>query len=214
MTEQPGKEAERALHDLASGVVKAIQSRPDILHHQFVKVPDFSAAICDPHTTPHKGKTEALPQAYRFVDEIVALGRAAKTKEILAQFYAARDLLIWGHAPGYNVDTVGQTFLDNYCHALLTGPDGPLRCHSPLGAFVLFGPNTLYKDHSHAPNEVYLALTDGGQWRVGNRDWQELDAGETIFIPSESVHAIRTSSEPLLTFSFWLEPGEMNSIAI
>ena len=37
---------------------------------------------------------------------------------------------------------------------------------------------------------------------------------QTIFIPSSAVHAIRAGTEPLLTFSFWLEPGDMLEINI
>jgi len=202
---------EQTVRRLASNISSKTQQTPDVLENKAVIVPNFSNAKFDPAT---RDGVESFPSAYRFVENLLISNDQDSLQEILQQFKCVEKLLVWGHAPGYSKDNVGQEFLDNYCHALLTGPDGPLRCKSPLGAFVLFGPNTLYRDHSHAPNEVYLALTGGGEWRVGNHSWKQLDAGQTIYIPSNAVHAIRTSAKPLLTFSFWLEPGDMDEISI
>jgi len=202
---------EQSVRQLAVNISSKIQQSPDVLENKSVIVPDLSKAQFEP--TSHN-EMESLPSAYRFVENILSSNDQNSVQEILDQFQRVEKLLIWGHAPGYSKDNVGQDFLDNYCHALLTGPDGPLKCASPLGAFVLFGPNTLYRDHSHTPNEVYLALTGGGEWRVGHHSWKQLDAGQTIYIPSNAVHAIRTTTKPLLTFSFWLEAGDMNEIVI
>ena len=204
-------EPEKKLQRLASGIKAAIQSRPDVLGGHLVNVPDLTTAefeLCV------DGGPETRPKAYQYVEQFGSSVRNHEIKDLINQFQDVEDYLVWGHAPGYTKDNVGQAFLDNYCHALLSGPDGPLRCERPLGSFVLFGPDTFYKDHSHTPNEVYLALTSGGDWRVGRHPWRKLDAGQSIFIPSNAVHAIRTGAEPLLTFSFWLESADMESIVI
>ena len=202
---------EETLRRLASNISDTIQQTPDVLEKRTVDVPGLDRVE---FATPDQNGLSPPPNAFRFVEDITSLKHHSSVQEIIEQFQTVQELLIWGHAPGYNKDNVGQRFLDNYCHALLTGPDGPLKCASPLGAFVLFGPDTLYKDHSHAPNEVYLALTGGGEWRVGDHPWIQLDAGQPIYIPSNAVHAIRTTTRPLLTFSFWLEAGDMETIAI
>jgi len=202
---------ERILRSLALNISTTIQQSPDVLQNRVVDVPNLDGAEFAP---PVDNGLQSPPNAFRLVEGILALHHPDSLQEIFELFRIVERSLIWGHAPGYNKDNVGQEFLDSYCHALLTGPDGPLKCVSPLGAFVLFGPDTLYKDHSHAPNEVYLALTEGGEWRVGDSAWRQLGAGQTIFIPSNAVHAIRTTTKPLLTFSFWLEAGDMEEIAI
>ena len=204
-------EPETALRELASSISAKIASKPDALGRYPPPVPDFDSAEFAPSLPK-----EATPRpcAYQFFEQLTESSQRGTMNRIIAKAKACEDLLAWGHAPGYTCENVGQAFLDNYCHALLTGPDGPLRCAAPLGAFVLFGPNTFYRDHHHAPNEIYLALTDGGQWRIGEHDWEQLEAGQTIFIPSNTVHAIRSGSEPLLTFSFWLEAGDMAEIEI
>jgi len=202
---------EQSLLNLAKNISTIIRSSPDVLESRFVEVPGLDSVEFSPADQQFRADTL---NAYRFLQRFESLDKQSSLRTIIEQFRSVEDLLIWGHAPGYTTDNVGQKFLDNYCHALLTGPDGPLKCAAPLGAFVLFGPDTLYKDHSHAPNEVYLAITGGGEWRVGDHSWKQLDAGQTIFIPSNAVHAIRTSSEPLLTFSFWLESGDMDAIDI
>ena len=208
---QADMQAEETLRRLALNISATIQQCRDVLENRVVDVPVLSGAEFIP---PDQNGLKTLPSAFQFVEGLTSLSHRSSMQQIFEQFRIVEKLLIWGHAPGYNKDNVGQEFLDNYCHALLTGPDGPLKCASPLGAFVLFGPDTLYKDHSHAPNEVYLALTGDGEWRVGHHDWKRLDAGQTIYIPSNAVHAIRTSTKPLLTFSFWLEAGEMDEIVI
>lgn len=196
------------LRNLAENVASAIQSSADVLNSQVVTLPSLQDAQYVP-TIPYG--TDRPPVAHQFLKMFRPEGSVRK---IVQQLQALDSALIWGHAPGYDPENVGQKFLDNYCHALITGPDGPLMCNYPLGAFVLFGPGTFYKEHSHAPNEVYLALSDGGQWKVGAHDWQPLNAGQTIFIPSNTVHAIQAGDKPLLTFSFWLEPGEIAEIDI
>lgn len=211
MSEFSGTDPEQALRRLASDISTGIRSTPDVLQGMNVEVPDTSDALFDPSV---QDGAEPLPRAYRFVEEVVSQDERNPVRGIIEQFWLVEELLIWGHAPGYSEDKVGLEFLDNYCHALLTGPDGPLRCASPLGAFVLFGPRTLYREHSHPPNEVYLALTGGGQWQVDHQPWKQLEAGQTIFIPSRATHALRAGAEPLLTFSFWLEPGDMEEISI
>ena len=211
MMNEPHIDHEVAIRHFVSNIIVAIESKPDALQNKLVKIPDVADAIFDSASI-----TEISPQlkAYRFVEEFVSLSQGSPTQGLVEQFFALEKLLIWGHASGYNTNNVGQTFLDNYCHALLTGPEGPLKCAAPLGAFVLFGPDTFYKDHSHTPNEVYLALTGGAEWRVDDNDWQQLEAGEIIFIASEATHAIRTHDNPVLTFSFWLEPGDIGAIRI
>ena len=204
-------DTEQALRLLASNIADHIQARADVLHGRKVDVPRLDRAAFEP--APQK--VPELPlMACRHLDGIDVSSFTSPVRELLTEFRQLQRSFIWGHAPGYTEDNVGREFLDNYCHALVSGPEGPLRCGSPLGAFVLFGPDTLYREHSHRPNEVYLALTGGGQWRVGDYDWLTLQAGETIFIPSNAVHAIRAGHEPLLTFSFWLEEGAMEAIAI
>ncbi|MEM7406968.1 MAG: dimethylsulfonioproprionate lyase family protein [Pseudomonadota bacterium] len=199
---------EHALRGLVADLLEVVGSGADMRNGQRVAVPDARASV-------YVGEpSRDRPCAYRFVDEILARSLGGPVEHLVHRFKMLEDHLIWGHAPGYDADTVGEDFLDNYCHALLTGPDGPLRCDAPLGAFVLFGPHTFYREHHHAPNEVYLALSGGGQWQVEGAAWQILEAGQTIFIPSGAVHAIRAGEEPLLTFSFWLEPGDMLEIAI
>jgi len=200
---------EQALRHFASDVINCFNAAPDVLHNKNVPIPDLSSSTFTPVAT-----VQERPLAHALLNDFEQMDDAHSLQPLVKQLRQLEDDLIWGHAPGYNAKNVGQAFLDNYCHALLTGPDGPLVCDLPLGAFVLFGPHTLYKDHWHKPNEIYLALSSGGQWRVGDDQWRRLDAGQTIFIPSDAVHAIRTKEKPLLTFSFWLDEGDMESIAI
>ncbi|MEM7504524.1 MAG: dimethylsulfonioproprionate lyase family protein [Pseudomonadota bacterium] len=202
---------ECALRALADEVAAAIQGGLDANDGWAVQIPSLDAAVYQP---PAEAQTPARPYAHRHVAGIRKSRLPSRMQALFEHFSQLENLLIWGHAPGYTEERVGREFLDNYCHALLSGPDGPLVCAAPLGAFVLFGPDTLYKEHHHAPNEVYLAVSGGGEWKVGAHPWTPVAAGQRVFIPSNTEHAIRAGAESLLTFSFWLDEGEMTAISI
>ena len=211
MSEPTVDTREQALRQFALMISKTINAEADVLERRAVDIPDLSSATFETSTI---SETQVRPRAYRHVENIESSTLPKQMRSIVDQLRILEALLVWGHAPGYNEDNVGREFLDNYCHALLTSAVGPLKCAAPLGSFVLFGPNTFYKEHHHEPNEVYLALTGGGRWKVGDHPWTQLNPGQTIFIPSNALHSIHAGDEPLLTFSFWLEPGDIHAINI
>lgn len=93
-------------------------------------------------------------------------------------------------------------FLDGHANAMLAGPGGlELREDVWVGA-TLMAPDVTYVDHSHAPEETYLALTPGLWWN-SNMDWTDPGGGGLIYNPPGITHAMRAVPDrPFLALWF------------
>jgi Dimethlysulfonioproprionate lyase len=67
----------------------------------------------------------------------------------------------------------------------------------------LMAPGIAYQDHSHPPEEVYLALSRGF-WRHEAGAWHEPGLGGIFYNPRGITHAMRSSCEPFL--AIWCLP--------
>jgi hypothetical protein len=67
----------------------------------------------------------------------------------------------------------------------------------------LMAPGITYPDHSHPPEEVYLALSRGF-WRHEADAWHEPGLGGIFYNPRGITHAMRSSCEPFL--AIWCLP--------
>ncbi|HEY4193145.1 MAG TPA: dimethylsulfonioproprionate lyase family protein, partial [Mesorhizobium sp.] len=71
------------------------------------------------------------------------------------------------------------------------------------GGFLILGPEIVYPDHHHVAEEIYVPLTGGTEWRMGEGGFVARRAGEVIHHASNVNHAMRTGSEPLLALYIW-----------
>ena len=69
--------------------------------------------------------------------------------------------------------------------------------------FLILGPGIVYPDHHHVAEELYIPLTGGTEWRMGEGAFTLREAGEIIHHPSNVNHAMRTGEEPLLALYLW-----------
>ena len=60
-----------------------------------------------------------------------------------------------------------------------------------------------YPDHVHGADEVYIVLTGSAEWSLNGRAYETKVAGDIIEVPSMTVHALRTFSDPALTLWSW-----------
>lgn len=144
--------------------------------------------------------TAALP-CLRHLDACAALAEGT-TGEAVARLLAERgQRLHWGQT--YSADDLGQRFLDNYGWLELTGTRGHFRDDEIACGFLVLGPETHYPDHHHDAEEIYIPLTSGALWRMGDGDFAQRQAGEVIHHASRINHAMRTQDEPLLALYLW-----------
>ncbi len=98
----------------------------------------------------------------------------------------------------------GPQFLNGHANAMIIGPGG-LEVRSDVWVGVsLMAPNTRYPDHSHPPEEVYVALSPG-EWRQQGGPWHSPGIGGLVYNPPNIVHSMRSADRPLLALWFlWI----------
>ena len=144
----------------------------------------------------------------------LSAARAAGFAVIADALAALGHQVPWTQSASYTEAKVGAHFMANYAYGLLSGPEGPLICTHPYAGFLLLGPDLLYRDHRHAPREVYLLLTPGAEWRLDGGDWFPVAAGDVVLHRSWQPHATRVGTTPLLAFVAWLDPADRGGIDI
>lgn len=136
----------------------------------------------------------------RQLDRIVELApaNAQPLARLLAQ---RRGELHWGQT--YSEADLGKTFFDNYGWLEVFGTRGHFVNDEVAAGLLILGPDIVYPDHHHVAEEIYIPLTGGTQWRMGEGDFRRREAGEVIHHASDVSHAMRTGKEPLLALYIW-----------
>jgi hypothetical protein len=132
-----------------------------------------------------------------------ALDTARKTNASLARiadaFAAIEPHLTWtrrAHAD----HTASANFVDGHANTMIVGPNGhETRDDVWVGASLL-APHVRYPDHHHAPEEVYLVLSDS-RFRQGRDEWFEPGVGGTFYNTPHIKHAMASGPTPL--FAIW-----------
>lgn len=112
-----------------------------------------------------------------------------------------RDKLRWGQT--YTAADFGQGFIDNYGWLEVFGTRGHFVNDEVAAGLLILGPDIVYPDHHHIAEEIYIPLTGGTEWRMGEGGFQLRDAGEVIHHASNVSHAMRTGKEPLMALYLW-----------
>lgn len=134
------------------------------------------------------------------LDRTVELASAA-TRPLASTLARKRDDLRWGQT--YTAADFGQHFIDNYGWVELFGTRGHFINEQLAAGFLVLGPGIEYPDHHHIAEELYIPLTGGTDWRMGDEPFRRRAAGEVVHHASNVNHAMRTGSEPLLALYLW-----------
>jgi len=103
----------------------------------------------------------------------------------------------------YSEADLGPQFMANYGWLEVFGTRGHFVSEAIAGGVLILGPKTVYPDHHHEAEEVYIPLTGGTDWRMGDLPFRRRAAGEVIHHGPNVSHAMRTGSQPLLAFYLW-----------
>jgi hypothetical protein len=123
----------------------------------------------------------------------------------------SRGALHWGQT--YAAKDFGTDFIANYGWMELFGTRGHFVNDDVAAGFLVLGPGTLYPDHHHVAEELYVPLTSGTEWRKGDDTFIERKAGEVIHHGPNVNHAMRTGSEPLVALYLWRDgPLDQKSV--
>ncbi|WP_217568992.1 dimethylsulfonioproprionate lyase family protein [Mesorhizobium sp. GbtcB19] len=136
----------------------------------------------------------------RYLDRIAEL--APIDAKPLARFAADhRSALRWGQT--YTAADFGQGFIDNYGWLEVFGTRGHFANDQVAAGLLILGPEIVYPDHHHIAEEIYIPLTGGTEWRMGEGSFHRRDAGEVIHHASNVNHAMRTGKGPLMALYLW-----------
>jgi mannose-6-phosphate isomerase-like protein (cupin superfamily) len=120
----------------------------------------------------------------------------------LVRFVAdQRNDLRWGQT--YSEADFGQAFIDNYGWLEVLGMRGHFANEAVAAGLLILGPDIVYPDHHHVAEEIYIPLTGGTEWRMGDGGFRIREAGEVVHHASNVNHAMRTGTEPLLALYIW-----------
>jgi hypothetical protein len=162
-------------------------------------------ALDDPHPFANKAPAR-LPACIHLEGALDTARKANASLARIAGAFAALDPhLTWTRRPQAD-HTASANFIDGHANVMIVGSNG----HEPrddvwVGASLL-APQVRYPDHNHAPEEVYLVLSDS-RFRQGNGAWFEPGIGGSFYNTPYIEHAMASGSTPL--FAIWcLAPAE------
>lgn len=120
-------------------------------------------------------------------------------QRLIERFRKIEPQLEWRRRAAYD-GTASDNFPDGHANVLIVGPGGMEHRNDVwLGATVM-APSVRYPDHDHAPEEVYLVLSQG-EFRQGDGDWFSPGIGGSFYNVPGIRHAMRSLDVPL--FAFW-----------
>jgi hypothetical protein len=124
---------------------------------------------------------------------------------LIDAFRAIEPDLEWTRRASFDA-SASANFVDGHANAMILGPAGLENRRDVWFGVSLLAPHVRYTDHSHAPEEVYLVLSDG-EFRQGDADWFTPGAGGSFYNPPLITHAMRSADTPLFAFwALWAQP--------
>jgi Dimethlysulfonioproprionate lyase len=130
--------------------------------------------------------------------QTVRAGSAALV-EIAASFESLEPSLTWTRRAHIDA-TTSSNFIDGHANAMIVGPNGFEPRDDVWVGVSLLAPHVRYPDHNHAPEEVYLVLSEG-KFRQDDMDWFEPGVGGSFYNRPNIKHAMASGDAPL--FAIW-----------
>ena len=149
------------------------------------------------------GKGSRL-SACEFLSMISVDAGSGLLRDLYARFQAIEPLLTWRRRQDAS-GTASENFQDGHANAMIIGPGGLEERNDVWLGATLMAPNVRYPDHDHAPEEVYLVMSEG-EFQHGDSAWFSPGIGGSFYNPPGVRHAMQSTDKPL--FAFWvLLPG-------
>ena len=145
------------------------------------------------------GKGSRLP-ACQFLSVISVDAGSRLLRNLYARFQAIEPLLTWRRRQDAS-GTASENFQDGHANAMIIGPGGLQERNDVWFGATLMAPNVRYPDHHHAPEEVYLVMSEG-EFQRGDSTWFSPGIGGSFYNPPGIRHAMRSTDKPL--FAFWV----------
>lgn len=118
---------------------------------------------------------------------------------LLEHFAALEPSLQWTRRPTFDAATASENFVDGHANTMIIGPGGMEDRRDVWLGVSLLAPEVRYPDHNHAPEEVYLVLSQG-EFRQEEGAWFTPGVGGSFYNRPLIKHAMRSLQTPLLAF--------------
>ncbi|MBB5550885.1 dimethylsulfoniopropionate lyase [Rhizobium lentis] len=159
----------------------------------------FLAALGHPGTARAGGGSRLPVCAYLDVALAIDSSYDPSLGRLIEAFKGIEPMLEWHRRTKYD-HSASDNFAGGHANAMIIGPGG-LEERSDLWLGVtLMAPHVRYPDHDHAPEEVYLVLSEG-EFRQGDGNWFSPGIGGSFYNVPGIKHAMRSVDTPL--FAFW-----------
>ncbi|MGI9301880.1 MAG: dimethylsulfonioproprionate lyase family protein [Gammaproteobacteria bacterium] len=148
-------------------------------------------------------------ESCRHLDMALSNARAgpAPIAALADAFEAAQPLMSWQRRA--DAEAHGDSFYHGHANTWLVGPDAPERRDDVIVGASLVAPGVDYPEHNHAPEELYVVMSEG-QWYAEDRGWYTPGVGGIVYHTPGVTHAMRSGATPL--FAIWcLWCGESQS---
>lgn len=204
-----GTEVKSAIINLLDQTWQAIDGQKDKVTGQTIVVPTKEESA----TIIRESRFAKEFPVHKFLERALKLAKEHGHSDIANLFGNIANDLRWSQNPQYTEANTPRTLLDGYAYAALSGPEGPIHLAAPRGGYALFGPDVTYPQHKHAPREIYLVLTPGAKWQLDGGEWFDVEPGDLIYHAPWQVHAMKTTTEPMLAFAGWIDSGDRLAVA-
>jgi quercetin dioxygenase-like cupin family protein len=135
----------------------------------------------------------------RYLDAALQAGNSS-TSDLLDAIRPVAFDLPWYYTYSKRSDAPG---LENeMAFAEIIGPQAPFKSENVCLGLTLIGPGTLYPSHTHPAIELYYVAAGVAKWTANGVSTLN-PPGTFILHPSQVVHAMQTSQEPLLAVYSW-----------
>ncbi|WP_315925798.1 dimethylsulfonioproprionate lyase family protein [Mesorhizobium sp. SP-1A] len=158
----------------------------------------ISAALETPGVE-RSGPGRRLPTCSHLEGALAAASAHEALRPLVERFKALEPRLQWSNRSEVDA-SASRNFASSHANAMIVGPGG-LEARKDIWLGVsLLAPNVRYPDHDHAPEEVYLVLSEGEFWH-GKDPWFSPGIGGSFYNEPGIRHAMRSGDKPL--FAFW-----------
>ena len=178
---------------VTSRIMQALET-PGTMSDQtprWLPVCELLDSVCNDVNASEDSSTRSLPLDASVVQHAKAMRQLSRQ-------------LLWWRRP--NPDSLSEPFATGHANATVVGPRGLEQRNDIWVGISLMAPEICYPVHHHAPEEVYLVLSEG-EWQQAGV-WHEPGIGGVVHNPPDVLHAMSSGPRPLLaTWCLWLDSG-------
>ena len=135
-----------------------------------------------------------------------------ETRGLIELFDQHKSLLYWEQTYSKKDAFISEAMLADYGYAELIGTRGPFVSDRIRCGVGIYGANITYPMHWHLAEEIYIPLSGGARYTIGDKPETRHGPGEVVFVKSNTPHEFSTDDEALVVFYLW-QAGDLRQVS-